>query len=85
MCDIEIIEQVFSNGTIHLRQQCSKCGKFLGYKQKPLSDDFIFYFGKYKGLRLDQVPVSYLQWLTKQSWTKQNLKDACHQRILLAQ
>tara|TARA_R110000824_G_scaffold128063_1_gene288795 strand:+ start:42 stop:302 length:261 start_codon:yes stop_codon:yes gene_type:complete len=76
MCDIEIVEQVFSNGTIHHRQQCSKCGKFLGYKQKPVLDDYIFYFGKYKGNRLDEVPESYLKWLLEQNWVKQNLKEA---------
>ena len=84
MCDIEIIEQTFSNGTVHLRQQCKKCGKFLGYKQKPISD-FVFYFGKYKGLKLKEVPLSYLKWLLKQDWVKENLKEGIHQRILLAQ
>jgi hypothetical protein len=85
MCDIEIVEQKFSNGTVHLRKQCSKCGKFMGYQQKPLKDDFVFYFGKHKGLRLDQVPLSYLKWLIEQDWVKENLKDACHHKILLAQ
>jgi uncharacterized protein (DUF3820 family) len=77
MCDIQVIEQEFSNGTIHLRQECKKCGKFFGYKQKPIDKDkFIFYFGKYKGLKFNDVPESYLMWLLQQDWVKQNLKEA---------
>ena len=47
MCDIEIVEQQFSNGTIHHRMQCKNCNKFFGYKQKPIGRNFIFYFGKF--------------------------------------
>ena len=76
MCDIQIVEQKFKNGTIHLRQECPRCGKFFGYKQKPVDKEtFIFYFGKYKGLKLNDVPESYLKWLLDQDWVKENLKE----------
>lgn len=32
-------------------------------------------FGKYKGHELSTIPVSYLEWLYKQEWVSENIKD----------
>ncbi|NIO03860.1 MAG: hypothetical protein GTN74_04400 [Proteobacteria bacterium] len=38
------------------------------------------YFGKYKGLNVDEIPSDYLKWLTLQDWCEEKfpllLKEA---------
>ena len=38
-------------------------------------DKSILHFGKYKNIPIKKVPVSYLEWLCKQEWCKNNVKD----------
>lgn len=32
-------------------------------------------FGKYKGQEITTIPISYLEWLYKQDWVSENIKD----------
>jgi len=69
--------QIFKNGTKHIRLNCLKCGKFLGYKQQKIEPEkYVFHFGKYKGKKLIEVEEHYLIWLLNQDWVKNNLKEA---------
>lgn len=69
--------QIFKNGTKHIRINCLKCGKFLGYKQQTIEPEkYVFHFGKYKGKKLIEVEEHYLVWLLNQDWVKNNLKEA---------
>jgi hypothetical protein len=40
---------------------------------KPVTEDTILTFGKYKGQRIRDVPIGYLQFLTKQIRKSNNL------------
>ena len=70
-----IKEQIFKNGVKHLRKECKKCNKFLGFVQQELKDDYILPFGKHKGELLKNVDKGYLNWLYDQDWVKENLKE----------
>ena len=54
-------EQIFSNGTKHLRVECVSCGAFIKYKPY-IIDTYKLWFGKHKGKMLKEVPPYYLQW-----------------------
>ena len=76
--DFRVIEQTFKNGTVHLRKECKKCNKFLGYMPHPLDVKTTkIWFGKHRGKLVRECPRDYLEWLTQQDWVKQNLRDLC--------
>ena len=81
MCNCDtfpVVEKIqeFKNGTKHLRTSCSNCGRFRGYKQQELKDDYILYFGKYKGEKIvDIKDNAYLIWLLEQEFIKENVKN----------
>lgn len=37
-------------------------------------DDWIISFGQYKGRRISEIPISYLDWLIGQHWLRPGLK-----------
>ena len=68
--------QIFKNGVKHLRLDCVKCKKFCGYKQQVIDiETYRFPFGKHKGSSLHEVPDNYLDWILKQTWVRDNLRD----------
>ena len=81
MCNCDnysVVEKIqeFKNGTKHLRTSCSNCGRFRGYKQQAIKDDYILYFCKYKGEKLvDIKDHGYLLWLRDQDFIKNNVKE----------
>lgn len=62
-CEQNIIEypQIFKNGITHIRQECTECKKFLGWK--PQNKPFKLWFGKHKGKLLSEVDEDYLDYL----------------------
>ncbi len=54
-------EKIFSNNTKHIQLFCSICGKKYEFKSQPV-EDFILYFGKFKGKKLSETPREYLLW-----------------------
>ena len=38
-------------------------------------DEIVLPFGKFKGLPLDEVPLTYLDWLVDQEWLKDPLRS----------
>lgn len=57
-------EQIFNNGTKHIRRECKFCGGFIKFirQNKPIEEEKI-YFGKYKDYKLIDIPENYLLWL----------------------
>jgi len=67
--EITLTEQTFSNGTKHLRKDCLKCGRMLGYQGYKTAADSVLFFGKYKGrtfLEVAKEDPDYLHWLAGQ-------------------
>lgn len=59
------IDQVFANGTKHVKESCVDCGAFIRWK--PQGKPFVFPFGKYKGktiaeIAIDKRGIDYLEW-----------------------
>ena len=85
MCNCDnypLVEEIqeFKNGTKHLRTSCKGCGRFRGFKQQSIKDDYILYFGKYKGEKLIDIKDNdYLAWLLEQDFIKNNLKEKIKQ------
>jgi len=62
-------EQVFENGTRHLRAECKSCGKFIQYVEQEISYEeaasFKMPFGKHQGKTIEQIGLQdpdYLAW-----------------------
>lgn len=53
-------EAVDSLGRKHIKASCSKCGSYIKFLSTGKA--FKFYFGKYAGKELKDVPVDYLSW-----------------------
>jgi uncharacterized protein (DUF3820 family) len=68
-------EQVFSNGTTHIRADCEACGRYLQYMPQylPLEEEVIP-FGAYKGEKLVNLKTDYLQFLYASGQIKNNIK-----------
>lgn len=60
-------EKIFKNGTKHIQQDCSACGKFNGYKRQNMDpNDFVMPYGKYKGHKLGDIVLRdrlYFNWM----------------------
>lgn len=73
-------EQVFSDGSTHIRATCNKCGSFIKYMPQSKYKTYIP-FGKYKGKHTYEVTdVDYLMWL----WeivTDKRLADGIDKRL----
>jgi hypothetical protein len=62
---------------IHIKASCFECGSFIKFLPKNSDDeDFILYFGKYKGRSVKSMVGSnveefqYLKWLLNQDYIK---------------
>ena len=67
------VPQLFKNGVTHIRVECAECGKFIKYKPQKI-DDYVLFFGKYKGKMLKEVPISYLNWYIQNGSDKKIVK-----------
>lgn len=51
----------------HVGLYCAGCGAHLGWVPQPITIEraraFVMPFGKYKGLKLTELPLDYLSWL----------------------
>jgi hypothetical protein len=56
-------DQVFADGTRHIRGNCAQCNAFVRYLPQPESGAKPrLYFGKHAGQTLDRIPSDYLAW-----------------------
>lgn len=74
--ETQTTKQFFKNNAEHLRVECAACYRFIGYKPKAttleLAAKFTMPYGKYQGMRLDQLAardMSYLEWLATECKT----------------
>src|SRR5262245_38978611 len=60
--------QTFADGRVHLRQECSACGRFRCYLPQSGSqtEKVRLHFGKHRGKLIRNVPSTYLQWLLRE-------------------
>lgn len=75
------IQQIFKDGTKHIRQNCKKCFHFIGFKESVSDDDFVMPMGAHRGKKMTDLPKEYLQWMMG-STLGNNLKNRAH-RILM--
>lgn len=76
--------QVFKNGTVHIREECKSCKKFIRYvPQKVDTENYILYFGQHRGKKLKDIPRSYLEWVVKQEdfYCRKRIKDIVKQYL----
>jgi len=76
---LEETEQIFSNGTKHIKLLCSDCRMWNGYKKQIVdSTKFEMPFGKHKGKTLGAICEDNPHYLL---WAKDNFKGNIKRRI----
>lgn len=63
-----VTEAYITDNPPHKSAYCQKCGSFIKHVRQQPEDDFILFFGKYKGRNIksmieDKIERSYLVWL----------------------
>lgn len=64
-------KKVFKNGVIQIGVY-DENGKWIKWKEQ---GDPCIHFGKYKGIKLKELPKEYVEWLLEQPWIRNNLRD----------
>lgn len=75
--DIVEEEQIFSDGTRHIRLTCGQCGRFQQYRKKVNNNEFTMPYGKHKGEKIIDIVHSdrkYAVWISENSHSH-NLRD----------
>ena len=60
--EMKIVEETFSNGTVHNAQYCPLCGGHNKYARRLANDCVEMFVGKYKGEMLTEIPSDYMKW-----------------------
>ncbi len=66
----------------HKQHQEEEHASYVKYKEELKGYDVVLPFGKHKGMRLSEVPDSYLSWLSEQTWENNFPKCAVNYRNL---
>ena len=82
-CKIDVnpdfAKRIFKDNTEHIEALCFLCGKHIRWMEKE-DNEKTFFFGKYKGKKIKDVPKEYLSWVSKndvfgKNFTKAILKE----------
>lgn len=77
--EVEFVTEVvlFSNGTEHIKGECSSCKRVRFLPQKKSAEEYVMPFGKHKGKRLCDIPMDYIKWLVENNVVKGGLMNLC--------